>query len=332
MTDVLRAGLVGLGMMGRHHARVLVGMPGVELVCVVDPVGDRFGATGGARVVDNMDALLEHGVDMCVVAAPTADHEPVGLALANAGVATLIEKPLAANLEGGRRLVEAFSSAGVVGAVGHVERYNAAVRALRSRLSAGELGDLYQIATSRQGPFPDRVRDVGVVKDLATHDLDLTAWVAGSPFRAVAAGTAHRAGRPHEDLVALVGWLEDGTVTNHQVNWLTPTKERQVVVTGEMGRFVADTLTADLTFFANANVPATWDAISKFRGVSEGDMVRFAIPKPEPLAVELSEFVSAVRGDAADTVSLAEGYQTLRVAEAVLESAGSSRIVEVEAE
>jgi predicted dehydrogenase len=318
-------------MMGRHHARVLANLPDVELVCVVDPAGDRFGVvTGGAHVVNTVDELLELGLDLCTVATPTADHEPVGIALAAAGVATLIEKPLAADAAGGRRLLDAFRSAGVVSAVGHVERYNAAIRALRSRLSAGELGELYQIATSRQGPFPDRIRDVGVVKDLATHDIDLTAWVAGSPFRAVAAGTAHRAGRPHEDLVAMIGWLQDGTVTNHQVNWLTPTKERQVIVTGEMGRFVADTLTADLTFFANANVPADWDAISRFRGVSEGDMIRYAIPKPEPLAVELGQFVSAVRGEPSDIVTLEEGYDTLRVAEAVIESADSGRVVVVE--
>jgi predicted dehydrogenase len=329
VTDQLRVGVIGLGMMGRHHARVLAGRPDVTLVGVVDPAGDRHGAASAAPVVPTLDDLLAAGVDCCTVAVPTAEHEAVGLALAAARVATLIEKPLAADVDGGRRLVDAFAAAGVLGAVGHVERYNAAVRALRARLSAGELGEIYQISTSRQGPFPDRISDVGVVKDLATHDIGLTAWVSGSSFTAVAAGTAHRAGRPHEDLVAMIGWLADGTVTSHQVNWLTPTKERQVTVTGAKGRFVADTLTADLTFYANASVPAAWDAISKFRGVSEGDMVRYAIPKPEPLAVELGEFLAAVRGEPSDTVTLAEGYRTLQVAAAVLEAADTGQVVQV---
>src|SRR5207245_1643369 len=120
-----------------------------------------------------------------------------------------------------------------VAAVGHVERFNPAIRAMHQRLAAGELDAIYQVTTSRQGPFPDRVRDVGVIKDLATHDFDLTAWVTGSYYASVAARTAHKAGRPHEDLVAVSGSLRDGTVVNHLVNWLTPTKDRRVVVTGE---------------------------------------------------------------------------------------------------
>ncbi len=185
------------------------------------------------------------------------------------------------------------------------------------------------MATSRQGPFPARIRDVGVVKDLATHDFDLTAWVTGSRYVEVSAQVARRAGRPHEDLVAAVGRLADGTVTSHLVNWLSPFKQRQIVVTGELGSFTADTLTADLTFHANGVVQLGWDALSQVRGSSEGDMIRFAIPKPEPLTVELGAFRDAVVGGAlaGEAVTLAEGLGAVAVAEAVLEAAATGRCV-----
>ena len=124
----------------------------------------------------------------------------------------------------------------MVGAVGHIERYNPALQSLRERMANGDLGDIYQIATRRQGPFPARIADVGVVKDLATHDIDLTAWLAQSEYVSVAAQVALRSGRPHEDMVAATGKLANGTITNHLVNWLSPMKERVTVVTGEKRR------------------------------------------------------------------------------------------------
>ena len=333
MSAPLRAGVLGLGAMGRNHARVLAGLDGVELVAVADPAVEPGQAPAGVTVVRDLGELLACGVEMCVVAVPTAEHLPVGLALAAAGVHALIEKPLALDCHQGRQLVDAFSGAGLVGCVGHVERFNPALRTLHTRLQAGELGEVYQVATSRQGPFPARVRDVGVVKDLATHDLDLTAWISGAPYVEVSAQVVRRPGRAHEDLVAAVGRLADGAVTNHLVNWLSPAKQRQVVVTGERGSFTADMLTADLTFHATGVQPLGWDAISQVRGVSEGDVIRVAIPKPEPLAVELAAFRDAITGGplAAEAVPLADGLGALAVAEAVLESAGTRSTVRLEA-
>lgn len=325
----LRAGLVGLGMMGRNHARVLSSLPGVELVGVADACGDVHNVAGGRPVLDNVHDLIALGLDYCAVVVPTEFHTPVGLALAEAGVHALIEKPLAQDVPSARKLVEAFASAGLIGAVGHVERYNAALQSARRRLEQGDLGEVYQIITRRQGPFPGRIADVGVVKDLATHDIDLTAWVAQQPFAAVSARTAFRSGRRHEDLVAVVGSLADGTVTNHLVNWLSPLKERVTIITGERGAFVADTLTADLTFYANGSVPTGWSGIAQFRGVSEGDMVRYAIPKPEPLRVEHENFRDAVLGQPADIVTLEQGMSTVTVAEAVIESSSTGRTVEL---
>jgi predicted dehydrogenase len=312
MTAVLRAGLIGLGMMGRHHARVLRSLPGVELVAVVDPMGDAHGVAGGGPVFDSLQQAVEKGLDYCVVAAPTVLHKELALALAAAGVHALVEKPLASDTVSATEMADAFERRGLVGAVGHIERYNPSLQEARRRLEAGDLGSVFQVATRRQGPFPARISDVGVVKDLGTHDIDLTAWVTQQRFTRVSAGTAHRSGREHEDLVSFVGRLADGTVTNHLVNWLSPMKERVTVITGERGAFVADTLTADLTFYANGSVATQWDDVAQFRGVSEGDMVRFAIAKPEPLRVEHEAFRDAVLGKRSDIVTMREGLATVR--------------------
>lgn len=325
----LRAGLIGLGMMGRHHARVLRDLPGVDLVAVADPAGDPHRVAGNLPLLGSIDEIIETGVDYCMVAVPTAFHRDIGLALASAGVHAMIEKPLAPDTDSALALTDAFESADLVGAVGHIERYNPALQNLRTRLAEGELGRVYQVVTRRQGPFPARIADVGVVKDLATHDIDLTAWVVQQPFRSVAARTALMSGREHEDLVAVVGQLADGTVTSHLVNWLSPLKERVTIVTGERGAFVADTLTADLTFFANGEVPTTWDDIAQFRGVSEGDMVRYAIAKPEPLRTEHEAFRDAVLGKESDIVTMRQGLAIVAVAEAVLESASTGQMVDL---
>jgi UDP-N-acetylglucosamine 3-dehydrogenase len=321
VTAPLRAGVIGLGMMGRHHARVLRGLDGVELVAVADAAGDRMSAAQGVPVVGSVDELLEFGIHMAVIATPTATHEELGLRLAAAGVHALIEKPVAVDATAAARLVDAFEAAGLLGAVGHIERYNAALQALRSRLDVGELGDVFQIATRRQGPFPHRIADVGVVKDLATHDIDATSWIARSAYASVSAQACTKSGRPHEDLVSVSGRLEDGTVTSHLVNWLTPFKERVLVVTGVRGAFVADMLTADLTFHENGTVPTDWEQVSAFRGVAEGASTRFAIPKREPLVLEHEAFRDAVLGRRDDIVTLADGMRTVAVADQVIVSA-----------
>jgi len=331
VTRLLRAGVVGLGRMGRHHVRVLGQMDDVELVGVVDPSQEARRAVAGTELLTTVRELVDRRIDLCVVASPTVTHSEIGLQLAEAGVATLIEKPLAHDSKAAQTIVETFERNGVLGCVGHIERFNPALQAMRRRLDAGELGSIYQVVTRRQGPFPDRVVDSGVVMDLATHDIDLTAWVTRSSYRSISARTAHRSGRPHEDLVSVVAELSSGIIVTHLVNWLSPMKERVTVVTGERGCFVADTVTADLTYYENGTEPVEWDRMASFRGVSEGDMTRYAIPKREPLLNELTHFVAAARGEPSDAVTLREGLTTVRVAEIVRESASSGQTVQVQA-
>jgi len=323
---VLRAGLLGLGVMGRNHARVLASLEGVDFVGVFDPAPNTPDHVFDAPVIHDLDELIDLGIDYAVVAAPTIYHLEMGKKLADAGIHALMEKPVASTAEEAIALRDLYEGKGLVGGVGHIERYNPALQAARKRIEDGQLGEIYQIATRRQGPFPGRIADVGVIKDLATHDIDLTAWVAQQEFVSVNARTAHRSGRAHEDMVTAVGTLSSGTITSHVVNWLTPFKERTTTITGEKGVLVADTLTGDLTFYENGRIEVSWDP-GEFRGVSEGDVTRYALDRKEPLLAEHEAFRDSVlAGEAKGIVTFAEGTRVVEIAERLVEDGRTSRI------
>jgi UDP-N-acetylglucosamine 3-dehydrogenase len=316
----LRAALVGLGIMGANHARILSNLDGVDLIAVADPQGDTRGTLPGKDVLTSVDEVIKKKVDYCVIAAPTAYHEEISLKLIDAGIHILIEKPIAHTFESANRITKAASIKGVIGAVGHIERFNSALQQTRTRIQNGDLGEIYQISTRRLGPFPARIADVGVVMDLATHDIDLTSWIAGSQYLNVSAQSATRSGRQHEDLVAVVAQLKNGVVVNHLVNWLSPLKERKTIITGQKGTFVVDTLTSDLTFYANGTVDVAQEGLAHFKGVSQGNIQIFAFEKPEPLKVEHENFRDAILGKKSEMVTLESGCTTVGVAEAVIES------------
>lgn len=322
----IRAGLLGLGAMGARHARVLGSLEDVELVGAADPLGNPRDCPRGVPLLPSLEALLELDIQMCVVAVPTEEHEKAGLRLAEAGVPTLIEKPLALNCAEGLNLVDAFQAAGVVAATGFVERFNPALMDLRQRLRDGEIGDVYQIATSRQGPLPDKVPSVGVVRDLATHDVDLTQWVMESDYRTVSAHTGARSGQGREDFVAAVGRLENGVIVSHLVNWMTPQKERRVVVNGERGVLAADLLTADLALYAHGRA-TMWDELATFRGTTGGEIKRYALEKHEPLWAELCAFRDAVLGLPSGIASLSEGLKAIKLTDALLHAADTRSTV-----
>lgn len=326
----IRVGVLGIGSMGRHHVRNVRNTEGFELVAVADPAGDKFGVAGELDVLPNVDALIHAGIDAAVVAVPTASHEEAALKLAEAGVHALVEKPLAVDVASGTRIQKAFDEAGLIGAVGYVERCNSALIEMRSRIHQGQLGRVYQIVTRRQSPFPARIADVGVVKDLATHDVDLAAWVANSKYETIFAQTACRSGRELEDLLVASGRFRNGVLVNHLVNWMSPLKDRTTIVTGERGSLVADTAMGDLTFYENGDMPVQWDQIAHFRGVSEGKVTRYALQKREPLAVEHEHFRDAILGRGNECVSMKEGLETLRVVESILLSARTNESVSVD--
>jgi len=318
--STLRAALVGLGIMGVNHARILSNLDGVDLVAVADPQGDVRGLMPNEEILKSVEEVISRKVDYCVVAAPTAFHEEIALKLIDAGIHILIEKPIAHTFESATKIATAAKAKGIVGAVGHIERFNSALQQARTRILNGDLGEIYQISTRRLGPFPARIADVGVVMDLATHDIDLTSWLANSEYQNVSAQSATRSGRLHEDLVAVVAQLKNGVVVNHLVNWLSPLKERKTIITGEKGTYVVDTLTSDLTFYANGTINVSQQQIAHFKGVTQGDIQIYAFNKPEPLMLEHQNFRDAVLGLNSEIVTLDIGTKTVEVAEAIITS------------
>jgi UDP-N-acetylglucosamine 3-dehydrogenase len=327
----LRAAVIGTGAMGRNHVRIYGDLPGVDLVGVVDADQvqmQRAIGKSSVRGYISVEQLLRHEtVDLASVAVPTQLHHAVTSALLAAGVAVLVEKPFAFTVEEGLDLLERAERAGRPLMVGHIERFNPAVIELKRRLDAGELGHVFQIHATRVGPFPSRIRDVGVVIDLATHDLDLMRYLLNQEAVRVYAETGRNIHTAHEDMLSGVIKFSQGTVGVLDINWLTPTKQRTLSVTGEKGMFLANYLTQDLTFYENKAYPVEWDQLRALTGVAEGSSIRFALYKEEPLRAEIAAFVASVRNDTPVPVSGAEGLAALRLAEAIVEAGRCNTVV-----
>jgi len=225
--DIVRIGVVGVGVMGSNHARVLSDIAGVELVGVADPdrkqrdfVSDTLGCAGFSDV----DALLDRGVDAVIIAAPTHLHHDIALKCIGRGVHLLVEKPVASTVAEGRAIVAAARRAGVALMVGHVERFNPAVQSVKRAIKDQ---DILSIAITRVGPFPPRMSNVGVVIDLGVHDIDLIRWFTESEIVEIqpqmSSAVAER-----EDIALLQFRTASGVLAHINTNWLTPFKARNI--------------------------------------------------------------------------------------------------------
>jgi predicted dehydrogenase len=334
---MIKVAVVGTGAMGANHARVYRSMHEVELVAVVDEdrtLAAEVGRLYGARAYDGLDEMLvRERPDAVSVAVPTQSHFTVADALLQAGCHVLVEKPIAATVNESLKLIARAKAMRRVLMVGHIERFNPAVIELKRRLTNGDLGRIFEIRARRLGPFPKRIRDVGVVVDLATHDLDVMRYLTGSEPMRVYAETKREVHTSREDLFSGMVRFADDTLGVMEINWLTPTKVRELSVTGERGMFHADYLTQDLYFFENAELNGSqWTPMSVLRGVSEGPMTRFAILKREPLRAELEAFISSVDGDCRKLVDASDGLAALRLALALVESAQAKQVVDIPTE
>jgi predicted dehydrogenase len=327
----LRAGVIGLGMMGRNHVRVWdEAIDGVDLVAVADPdpAAVRVATAGRqARGFEDPERMFaEEDLDLVSIVAPTSLHLPVALAALRAGANVLVEKPIAATREEAVEMIQASRDAGRMLTVGHIERFNPAIRELRRRLEANELGRVFQINATRLGPFPARIRDVGVVVDLAPHDLDIMRYLIGSEPVRIYAETERRIHTEHEDLFNGMIKFANGVVGVLDINWLTPTKKRTLTVTGERGMYVADYIAQNLVFYANPEAEATW-VNRGVTSVAEGEMTRRSVRREEPLTVELREFARAVRDGGPPPVDPHDAMVALLLARKMVESALSGEAI-----
>jgi predicted dehydrogenase len=331
---VLRVAVIGAGAMGRNHCRVYNELPGVALVGVADAdpaTAERAGHSFHVPHFATPGDLLAHArPDAVSIAVPTRGHLAVALEVIAAGVHLLVEKPLAYTVDEAQQIIDAAAAAGVVLAVGHVERYNPALTELQARLRGGALGRVFQMHAQRLGPFPARVRDVGVVVDLATHDVDIMRYLSGADVVRVYAETARRIHTEHEDLLSGLLRFSDGTIGVLDINWLTPDKIRQLTVTGEKGMFLVNYLTQDLYFYENDYVRSQWDTISAIAGVSEGNMTRLRLERAEPLRRELESFVAAVRGESNNIVAGEDGLKAVAITQHIVTAGLTGQVIQVE--
>ena len=330
----LRVGLAGLGSMGRNHLRILSGRTDLVLAAVADPVGAALAVatsqTGAQGFDEPLAMIAEADLDAVVIAAPTTAHVPLALAAIEHGIAVLVEKPLAATTDEAMRIVAAARAARVPVQVGHVERFNPAVLELGRLIDDGWLSTVYSIASRRAGPFPARIRDVGVTVDLATHDVDIISWIAGERPARVYAETAQRIHATNEDLLFGLLHFPSGATGMLDVNWLTPAKRRQLLVVGEEGMFELDYLTQRLTF-TRATDTTNPRLIGGYAPTFEGETIELPVASIEPLAAELDAFLGVVRSGGRPVVDAEDGLWAVAIATSLLTAAADGRAIDLTA-
>jgi predicted dehydrogenase len=328
----IRVAVIGVGSMGRNHARVYNELSDANLVAIAD-INERLGTDVaekyGVKAYTDYKKLLKHEKpDAISIVVPTAYHLEVALRSLEAGANILIEKPIAATIKEGLSIIHKAEEVDRHLMIGHIVRFNPAIQALKEKIVNGEIGRIFQVFCRRIGPFPKRIRDVGAVVDLATHDLDTMRFLLGeSPIR-IYAETEQNIHTEYEDMLFSLMRFPGGITGALEINWLTPTKVREVLVLGERGLFRVDDLMQDFYYYENADIENdSWASLVNLKGVSEGRMIRFPLQRYEPLKAELQSFIETVRGDTPCMITGTDGLEALRLALALVESGNKNQVI-----
>lgn len=326
--------VVGLGAMGGNHLRVALSLPDADVVAVVDPdPARREQAVAGrpevAAYATLGEAIAAHDLRWACLAVPVGLIPELAAEALAAGIHLLVEKPTAPTEAQARTMVADAEARGLVLAVGHIERCNPAVVALKAKLEEGRIGRVLQMNARRLSPYPNRQGSQGVALDLSTHDIDVMRFVTGQEIARVQGETASLLGGDpqHEDLLAATLRFDDDSVGLLETNWMSPTKVRQLTVLGERGMFIVDYLTQDLVLYEHPTRNTDWDHLAAIRGGGEGDMIRFALDRKEPLRVEWEQFLGAVRDGGPAPISGYDGLASLSTALSIREAAATNSVV-----
>jgi UDP-N-acetylglucosamine 3-dehydrogenase len=332
--SVMKTAVIGVGAIGSNHARVMSDLPETQFVAVADqdlPAAQAVARRWGVQAYQDYRQMLSiEKPDAVSVAVPTAYHEEVAVAALEMGAHILVEKPIADTIEAGQHIIAVARQCKRMLMVGHILRFNPAVQQLKQRLESGQLGRIFQMCARRTGPFPTRIQDVGVAVDLAPHDLDLMRFITGlNPCR-LYAEVEHRLHTDHEDLLLCLLRFPDNINASLEINWLTPTKVRELTVLGERGLFRVDDLTQDLYFYENAEADnVLWPEMQTLRGVREGSMVRYVFPRYEPLKAELQAFIKAIREGTPPPVGGEDGLIALHLALILLQAGMDHQVKDI---
>ncbi len=319
----LRVGVIGVGNMGFHHARNYAEIPNAELVAVADANAARAHEVAAKfhchAYTSYHEMFQQEHLDAVSVVVPTKLHYRIVMDTLRAGVHTLVEKPIAADLHQATAMLNEAYNHGLTLAVGHIERFNPVVRELKRRIQMGELGILTSIVTRRVGVIPPRVKDVDVILDMAVHDIDVILFLLGRLPNSVAAaaGSVLLSDRfDHSEIFMRFGDI--GCFV--QANWITPIKIRTLSVTGSAGHAEVNYVTQQLEIF-ESHVARQFDDFGDFV-VSFGTPSKkpIEIQRQEPLRIELEEFLNTVRTGTGKIVTAEEAIHTLAVVQRIRES------------
>ncbi|MCL0058168.1 Gfo/Idh/MocA family oxidoreductase [Dehalococcoidia bacterium] len=298
---MIKVGVIGVGTMGKHHARVYEGLSDVELVGVADvnkdavhQVAERY----NTEAFTEYRELLTRDLDAVSIAVPTFLHEEVAVDTAEAGVNMIIEKPIADTVENARKIIRSTHENEVKLMVGHIERFNPIIPVIQN--SIGNT-DIISIDIARVGPFPPRIRDVGVVIDLATHDIDLIRYLTKSEFKKMYSLTSKNISE-NEDIAILSFEMENGVLAHITTNWLTPFKIREInIATKEK-------------FIKGLFIEQKVSEYSRYKEDGSYVIKQLSVPFGEPLELELKAFLMCVKNNLEVPVSGEESLNTLTVA------------------
>ena len=321
---MLNVGVIGIGNMGKHHARVYSEL-GANLVAVSDvneAAGQEIASKLKCKFYKDYKEMLQHEkLNAVSIVVPNSLHKEVAVTCINSGVNVLIEKPIANTVEDGQEIISAAKKAGVKVAVGHIERFNPAVLKLKEVLQQGKLGEVVSIVARRVGLFPSQLKDANVITDLAIHDIDVLSFLLRKSPKSVLFSKAGLAlNDKREDYADFI--LDfNPELAFVQVNWLTPVKIRNLCVTGTNGYAELNYATQELTLF-ESNFEKTFDNFGEFMikfGATDAKPVN--VTKAEPLKMEIKNFLDSVEKNQDCFVSGEDGLRALEVALAVLAKA-----------
>ncbi len=297
----LKVGVVGVGAMGRHHVRNYSLMLRAELIGIVDVdkfIGRSVAEEYNTKYYPHIDALLDAGVEAVSIAVPTSKHLDVAKKAMEKGVHVLVEKPIADTIKNAKKLIDLAEKNDVKLMVGHIERFNPVIPIMKNAIKKKRIISLDFV---RVGPFPPRIYDVGVIIDLAVHDIDLARFLTGSEVVDMHSATYSSDGR-REDTALIHLTMENGTLASINVNWLTPFKIREIMMT-----------TPELVL-KGWLVDQRVASYSKFKEDGSYIVKEYSIPYAEPLNTELKAFLDSIRNDKVPAISGDDGLKSLDIA------------------
>ena len=316
----LRVGVIGVGSMGQNHARVYSEIS--DLVGVADLneeraklVANRF----GVKWYSDYTELLKK-VDAVTIAVPTFLHLEVAIKAAEAGVHILVEKPLSSNTKDAKKIIECAKLNNIILSVGHIERYNPAVSYVKEAINSGKLGKVITISSKRVSRYPERIKDVGVIFDLAIHDIDIINYLANDNVSKVFASGGKLEYRDLEDHATILLEYANGIKGSCEVNWLTPMKVRQTILTCTNAYVIMDYTEQSVTILRSKFGEVIDENLSLVDNIIDKEVVD--LEKKEPLKVELSEFLKGVQKGINHSelrmVTGEEGLVAVKIAEEIL--------------